>query len=81
MSGNIWEWCFDWWNNNPTANDSAYMQGGIVTDPQGGASGAGRVLRGGSWGNYASYCTVGKRYDYSPGRRHGALGVRLACRP
>ena len=81
MSGNIWEWCFDWWNNNPTANDSAYMQGGIVTDPQGAASGSDRVRRGGSWLGGAGDCTVGERYYSSPGNRYGNLGFRLACRP
>ena len=81
MSGNIWEWCFDWWNNNPTANDSAYMQGSIVTDPQGGASGAGRVLRGGGCNFIAYDCTVGRRGYSSPDHRYSDLGFRLACLP
>ena len=80
MSGNACEWCFDWWNNNPTANDSAYMQGGIVTDPQSGASGAGRVLRGGGCNFIAYYCTVGRRGYSSPDHRYSDLGFRLACR-
>ena len=81
MSGNIWEWCFDWWNNNPTANDSAYEQDGIVTDPQGAASGSYRVLRGGSWYDYAYNCTVGLRSFNYPDHRSYNLGFRLACRP
>ena len=81
MSGNVWEWCFDGYDNNPTSNDAAYMQGGIVTDPQGSAWGAYRVKRGGSWVNYAGFCTVGSRYYDIPYFRNGDLGFRLACRP
>ena len=83
MSGNVWEWCFDRYNDNPASNDSAYEQGGIVTDPQGAASGSFRVFRGGRWGNYAYFCTVGLRsfYFYSPDGRYYFLGFRLAWCP
>ena len=82
MSGNVYEWCFDWYNNNPTANDAAYKSGELVVDPQGGAaSGANRVLRGGSWGSSAWYCVVGRRGSLDPGGSNGNLGYRVACRP
>ena len=81
MSGNVWEWCWDLYKDDPASNDAAYMQGGIVTDPQGGASGSGRVRRGGSWYFSAYDCTVGLRNFSSPGVRHGNLGFRLACLP
>ena len=81
MSGNVWELCFDGWNYDPASNDAAYNQGGIVTDPQGAASGSSRVGRGGSWNYSANRCTVGLRVNGSPGRRDFNLGFRLACRP
>ena len=81
MNGNVWEWCFDRYDNNPASNDAAYEQDGIVTDPQGAASGSPRVLRGGSWNFFASGCTVGLRYISSPDDRYYNLGFRLACRP
>ena len=80
MSGNVWELCFDGWNYDPASNDAAYNQGGIVTDPQGAASGSYRVLRGGCWNFSAESCSVGGRHYDSPGCRSISLGFRLACR-
>ena len=81
MSGNVSEWCFDLHNDNPASNDAAYVQGDIVTDPQGAASGSYRVGRGGSWYDDAYYCTVGRRYRDGPGFRFSGLGFRLAWCP
>ena len=81
MSGNVWEWCFDRYKDDPASNDSAYEQGGIVTDPQGAASGSYRVHRGGGWNDYAYNCTVGARSGSSPGNGDDYLGFRLAWCP
>jgi formylglycine-generating enzyme required for sulfatase activity len=54
MHGNVWEWCQDWLGSYPT---------GTVTDPTGPATGASRVLRGGSWRDPAAYCRAAFRDD------------------
>ena len=81
MSGNVCEWCFDGYDNEPRANDAAYTSGGFVVDPQGAASGNYRVLRGGSWSNVARNCVVGFRNGSIPDGRDYNLGLRLVCRP
>jgi formylglycine-generating enzyme required for sulfatase activity len=69
MSGNVWEWCWDW--HGPYAS-------GVQTDPRGAASGSGRVRRGGGWGNDASCCRVAVRGSYGPGCGNDDFGFRLA---
>ena len=81
MSGNVLEWCFDWYNPGPAVNDDAYKSEDIVTDPQGPASGNRRVVRGGRWNGDAKNCTVGIRNHSNPDARGNALGFRLAWRP
>jgi formylglycine-generating enzyme required for sulfatase activity len=70
MSGNVWEWVWDWY-----ASD-AYAKG-AATDPAGPASGSNRVARGGSWFLDPQYARVAFRSNGAPGFRSSNLGVRL----
>jgi formylglycine-generating enzyme required for sulfatase activity len=68
MHGNVYEWCWDWYGGYTS---------GAQTDPAGPASGAKRVLRGGSWGNVAWYLRSAARVSVGPSFRDNGLGFRL----
>ena len=70
MSGNVYEWCWDWYGGR-----SGYPSG--TEDPAGPVAGSYRVVRGGSWIDYASYCAVSYRSSYDPYSRSFDLGFRL----
>jgi uncharacterized repeat protein (TIGR02543 family) len=74
MSGNVDEWCWDWY-------DSSISTGKVEVDPVGPGSGAERVRRGGHWQNQPSYCKLDKRYGKGPNNQNNGLGFRIACRP
>ncbi|MDD3301092.1 MAG: bifunctional serine/threonine-protein kinase/formylglycine-generating enzyme family protein, partial [Bacteroidales bacterium] len=72
MSGNLWEWCWDWYS-------SSYYSSSSQNNPTGPASGSGRVGRGGFWDYSADICRVASR-DYSdPYISDYDIGFRL-CR-
>jgi formylglycine-generating enzyme required for sulfatase activity len=72
MHGNVWEWCQDHWHGN---YDKAPRDG---TAWETGEMAAYRVLRGGSWGNYAFNCRSAYRLMYAPGHRDSDVGFRLS---
>jgi formylglycine-generating enzyme required for sulfatase activity len=78
MTGNVWEWCWDWHNIDVTNNDAAY--GSPVTNPAGpSVAGSYRVVRGGSWDNFASFCALSSRNNGSPDHRSNFFGFRVVC--
>lgn len=66
MSGNVWEWCWDWYGS---VNSS--------TPGSGVSSGSFRCLRGGCWYNNAYGCTVANRSNRDPYYRSYIFGFRL----
>ncbi|GMO26563.1 MAG: hypothetical protein Ta2B_06790 [Termitinemataceae bacterium] len=70
MSGNVAEWCFDWFGDYPT---------GIITDYTGTDTGSSRVLRGGSWSSGAGLCKIKSRDNGSYSTRTYMNGIRIVC--
>ena len=68
MSGNVWEWCWDW--------KVPYSSGSQI-NPRGPASDSYRVSRGGSWYDNAGYLRLANRFIISPGNSDDYLGFRL----
>ncbi len=71
MSGNVYEWCWDWY-------DSAYYGKSPGAGPQGAGSGSYRLLRGGSWIVDDSLCRVSFRDGNSPDNSRNYIGFRVS---
>ena len=71
MSGNVREWCSDWYGAD-------YYKNSPASNPVGPSTGSSRVCRGGSWGDGPASCRVAYRYYGTPGYRSSILGFRLA---
>ena len=69
MSGNVWEWNWDWYGGTPSG-----------TDPAGPDSGSLRLICGGGWNYNASNCRVGYRLSYYPWFSSNNIGFRLVRR-
>ncbi|AEE54575.1 SUMF1/EgtB/PvdO family nonheme iron enzyme [Haliscomenobacter hydrossis] len=69
LSGNVWEWCWDWRVAYPS---------NASNDPKGPDTGSYRVLRGGSWSYSAGYCRIALRFSNDPYDAYNYCGFRLA---
>ena len=71
MSGNVWEWCSDWYTQD-------YYNQSKRLNPKGPLSGKERVIRGGCCFNDADGCLVGYRNYFKPNDSDDGIGFRLA---
>ena len=71
MSGNVWEWCYDWHEYAIT------IETDIETDPLGPSSGSFRVQRGGNWRGTSHEAAVFVRNSRGPSIGDSTIGFRV----
>ncbi len=69
MSGNIWEWCWDWYDN--------YIEAELI-NPCGPKQGLYKIIRGGSWADNKNYQRVASRGKENPSGKYSSIGLRIA---
>jgi uncharacterized protein (TIGR02996 family) len=73
MHGNVWDWCQDVYRRYEELNTINTLDTENIDE-------SARVLRGGSWGNFARHCRAATRGRNAPGDRYGSNGFRVAFR-
>ena len=71
MSGNVWQWCSDWFSDT-------YYNYSETDNPEGPKRDAYRVCRGGSWWSEARDCRISNRDRYPADARDDDVGFRIA---